>query len=101
MGRITVPAKADAGVEIFVGWDRPLETYFATVLQPGEEDDIVLVWLGTRIGEVSDASQILAAIEPYADAPDNLGAQLEEDRRANIGKPDSPHQAAVKRLLVR
>lgn len=101
MGRITVPAKADTGLEIFVGWDRPLETYFATVLRPGDEDDETVVWTGTRIGEITDSARIVAAIEAYAEVPADLCSRLEADRLASVGTPDSPHQAAVKRLFVR
>lgn len=100
MGRITVQAKAGQNVQITVGWDRPLETYFATVLRPGEDEDMVLVWIGTAIGEITNAANVIAAIAPYAEPAADLRSRLEEDRGANAGKPDSPHQRAVKSLLL-
>lgn len=68
--------------EIYVGWDDVLQTYYAHVIdgtdEEGEERRIFEV--GGDIREVTDPSRLVAAIQPYAEIPDNLGELLNISR---------------------
>ena len=50
--------------EIIFGWDRPLGTYFASVIDLNEEeDDYPLIWLGTTQSEHLDPMSFLDSLE--------------------------------------
>ncbi|WP_433531231.1 hypothetical protein ACQPYA_03730 [Micromonospora sp. CA-263727] len=71
------------GYIVRVGWDRPLRSFFAQVINLGvldeESPDAMPVWLGA--GEtVSDSETVIEAVRPYAVIPDTLRADLEADR---------------------
>ncbi|MGW0504017.1 hypothetical protein [Micromonospora sp. NPDC003241] len=66
-----------------VGWDRPLRSFFAQVINTGvlneESPDAMPVWLGA--GEcVPDPETVIEAVRPYAVIPNTLRADLEADR---------------------
>ena len=50
--------------DIAVGWDRALNTFFAIVDEYDSESEeaLPLVWLGTTVGEYSDAREFLAML---------------------------------------
>ena len=85
-----------------VGWDRPLQTYFAQVFfrtaeEPEEGEP--LIWRGTEPGELLAAEAAISIVAPHADIPDDLEAQLVADMNAASGVKDGPHQAVAKRYL--
>src|SRR3546814_12595709 len=81
-------AREVPGLEVAVGWDRPLATYFAIVSgedEPGDEDaeddaDPVLLWLGTTYGEILDPASIISAVARFAILPDDLAHRPAADR---------------------
>lgn len=83
------------GLEVTVGWDRPLATYFAIVSREGDpvdedaedEGDSVLLWLGTTYGEILDPATIIAAVERYAILPNDLADRLAADRTSEGTRP--------------
>ena len=85
-----------------VGWDRPLQTYYAQVCfrtddEPDEGE--ALIWRGTEPGELPTPEAAIAVITPYAEIPPRLAEQLLADMTATIGEKDGRHQAEVKRRL--
>ncbi|QYN18918.1 hypothetical protein [Amycolatopsis sp. DSM 110486] len=68
--------------EIYVGWDDVLQTYYAHVIDgtddQGEERRIFEV--GGDVREVTDPSRLVAAVQSYAEIPDNLGELLNISR---------------------
>lgn len=90
-------AREVPGLEVAVGWDRPLATYFAIVSredEPGDEDakddgDPVLLWLGTTYGEILDPASIIAAVARFAILPDDLADRLAADRASEGARPRS------------
>ena len=68
--------------EVVVGWDPPLSTFFAQVLDIEAEDDLdyEVLWIGTSFDEVSDPAGVIAAVQPFAAVPDGLLATLQQDR---------------------
>ena len=85
-----------------VGWDRPLQTFFAQVFfcTEGEPDEgEALIWVGTKPGELLSADGVIALIAPHVDVFEDLADRLTADMHATAGFRDGPHQTAVKRTL--
>ncbi len=73
--------------EIAVGWDRPLCTFFAHVIDTSadESDDArTVLWIGTDTGAVPDPITAIQAVEPYAAVPAGLEQMLRADWAASV-----------------
>jgi hypothetical protein len=74
--------------EIVVGWDTPLQTFFLEffeVAKDNDEEDKILLWLGTQPGElptVADLESALAsdALTSHVELTPKLRQQLEADK---------------------
>ena len=104
MSRHDLQPKADKPdvVRATIGWDRPLQTFFAQVFfrtadEPDEGE--ALIWVGTDLGEILTAEAAIAIVAPHAEVPDDLAEQLAAEMRETVGIKDGHHQAAAKRSL--
>lgn len=89
-------------VSATIGWDRPLQTFFAQVFfrtEAEDEEGEPLIWQGTAPGELPTAEAAIAVVAPYADVPTDLAERLNADMRATIGIKDGDHQATAKRSI--
>ena len=85
-----------------VGWDRPLQTFFAQLFSINEEDeDEAHVWVGTFPRELETAAAALAVVSGDCIVPEGLSASLETERLATLGTFDSRLQADMKARFVR
>src|ERR1700733_5402205 len=108
MSRRILPAK-DENITVVVGWDNPLQTYFAQVAHndvpddndDDDEGDPVILWIGTNFGEVSDPSRLPGPLAPYADLTQEHLARLRADRAAQGSRGPTPAQLANSALLRR
>jgi hypothetical protein len=72
-------------IEIMVGWDPGLNTYFAHVIDTVKEEDDpsrTLAWIGTMPDHVHDVDVIVDAVLPYlhnADKMDKWVADIYKD----------------------
>jgi hypothetical protein len=67
---------------VFVGWDPPLQTYFAQVYDAkGKAEDQPFIWPGAI--EPIAWKSIIDAISPYAEVSMEIAERLVEDRRLN------------------
>jgi hypothetical protein len=68
-------------LEIFVGFDNPLRTFFAQVINAslGDEDDNVILWEGAIPGEIETVEHLEEVIRNYADIPPNVKEKLTND----------------------
>jgi hypothetical protein len=76
---------ADRHIEIAIGWDHPLNTYFVQVLDPTrdeEEPGFEILWRGTSFGEILSVDDTIALVAPWAVIPANLRITLLADRNA-------------------
>ena len=89
-------------IKATVGWDRPLQTFFAQVFTRAEaedEDGDATIWIGTEPGELPTPEAAIAVVAPYAVIPDGLVEQLNAEMKATIGIVDGEYQARAKRRL--
>ncbi|OYX59767.1 MAG: hypothetical protein B7Y89_17665 [Novosphingobium sp. 32-60-15] len=104
MSRHDLQPKADQPhvVRATVGWDRPLQTFFAQVFfrtedEPDEGE--ALIWFGTEPGELMSGEAAIAIVRPHVEVPGGLADQLDAEMRETIGVKDGHHQTAAKRSL--
>ncbi|MFE5570720.1 hypothetical protein ACFQ68_37400 [Amycolatopsis japonica] len=62
-----------------------MQTYFAQVFNGANEygEDIMLVDIGNRVGEITYPGAVIDAVRPYAEVPDDLGRILAGQREAD------------------
>lgn len=80
-------------LSVSIGWDAPLNTYFAMILREGDnvpDENRDLLWNGTRYGEIAEPDAAIEALRPYAKIPDGLAAVLTADRLREGSRPISP-----------
>jgi hypothetical protein len=67
--------------EVWVGWDPPLGTYFADVIDtdPTGEDTIVAS-VGNTPGEVTTVGTLAIIVGPYAEFTGDIARRLVSDR---------------------
>lgn len=97
MSRHPVPLKPGVdATEAWVGWDRPLQTFFVQVFRrteggdDAEEDEIF--WRGSDYGEVRAPDEALRLLAPWCDIPAGLSATLQVDRLKTLANRDGPAQ---------
>ncbi|MFI0796598.1 hypothetical protein ACH4OY_28520 [Micromonospora rubida] len=89
-----------SGYIVRVGWDRPLRSFFAQVINTGvldeESPDAMPVWLGAAEC-VTDPETVIEAVRPYAVIPDTLRTDLEADRawEGTRARPGFAHTVPV------
>lgn len=104
MSRYELKPKADQPdvIKAVVGWDRPLQTFFAQVFTRTEaepEEGEATIWLGTEPGELPSPEAALTVVSPYAEITDDLVSTLARDMNATVGLKDGVYQAEAKRRL--
>ncbi len=98
--RRTIPARYLA-ITVVVGWDNPMQTFFAQVDRAegnDDPDDPPLLWVGTRDSEIRRAEDLVRPLAPYADLTDAHLAQLRADRAADADHRPTPLQRQMLRL---
>jgi hypothetical protein len=91
LSRYNLNARTDGNLEVVVGWDASLSTFFAHVLYPGREydptlnvdeeefEDKFVLMVGNRLGEISSVDELAKILSPYTDIPYNVRKQLNID----------------------
>ena len=95
--RFSLPAHL-AGIEVYVGWDNPLGTFFAQVLRVQEHDDPrdpVILWIGMEPGEIRSAEELIPVLVPYAEPTKEHLARLRADRAADADRGPNALQRAM------
>jgi hypothetical protein len=103
MSRHEIPAR-DNGLTVVVGWDNPLQTFFTQVARPSvsdEDDDHMLLWVGTAPREVITVEDLARHLGPFADLPAELAEQLRADRAAKLGHAPSATQQELLSFIRR
>lgn len=70
--------------KVIVGWDHPLLTYFAQVIdrqkEEDDDDDKMVVWVGCSPREIYEIGQLEQIVRPYAPLSDELKTTLYGDK---------------------
>jgi hypothetical protein len=89
---------------IVVGWDNPLETFYAQVWEqyvderPGhEEREELELWMGLERREIGDLEELEELVEPYGPIPGRIRDDLEEDHAR--WRPSTGLELALRRLF--
>lgn len=86
MSRYVIPVMAPAMSGI-VGWDPPLQTFFAQITatplgtEASLEEPYFYVWVGTSYAEVCCLAELEVAIRPFATLSQEMCEQLLQDQK--------------------
>ena len=90
-------------ITVTVGWDNPLQTFFAQVLRFANNDDDdgdpVLLWLGATHHEHLTPDSMVEPLAPFADLEPELLAQLRVDRAEAAARRPTALQEQMLKLL--
>jgi hypothetical protein len=74
----------DPGHKVIVGWDHPLLTYFAQVIDRAKEaageDEKFVLWIGCSLREICEMDDLRQRIKAFAYIPADIGARLYGDK---------------------
>lgn len=83
MSRHEIPA-FDPLNTVIVGWDHPLQTFFAQVksrlLEKTDPDDPFLLWVGCSLREIYEIEDLAAALRSFAELTVELRVTLYGDK---------------------
>lgn len=103
MSRYDIPTR-DPGLSAVVGWDNPLQSYFAQVMRPevaDDADDPILLWVGAAPREVVSVEDLARHLSPFADLAPEVAEQLRADRAARLGQAPTAVQQAPLSVIRR
>lgn len=105
MSRYEIPAR-DRSLSVVVGWDNPLQTFFAQVAQPAPadddgDDDPILLWIGTDSREVITVEDLARHLAPFADLPADVAERLCVDRAAKLDQAPTATQQEMLAVIRR
>lgn len=82
MSRHKIESLARQDVEVYVGWDQPLMTFFGQIYNKAKlgKDDALVLWAGTTHGELYEIDQLARAISQYVIIEPSLRSILYGDK---------------------
>jgi hypothetical protein len=91
MSRYRITAQNPA-LTVIVGWDNPLQTFFAQAFEPSVEDEAEadLLWIGTAFQEIPTVAALQAQLTGWATLPPAIVTRLTGDQQA--ATPPTPLQ---------
>mgnify|MGYP000567763958 CR=1 FL=1 len=95
MSRHVIDGK-DPDLTVTVGWDNPLQTYYAQVERGESDSDDLVLWAGTRNYEYRTPEALAEPLAPYADLTPATLQQLQQDRV--IEQTQEPTPSRVQRI---
>src|SRR6266571_402643 len=98
MSRYRIAAQ-DPAVTAIVGWDNPLQTFFAHVFDPSieEDEEADLLWIGTALQAIPAVAPLQAQLAGWATIPPDTVHRLTQDQHA--ATPPTPLQRWAHRLF--
>jgi hypothetical protein len=72
----------DPALELVLGWDQGLSTYFAQVADPRTppEEDHILFWIGVAPGAIPTVALLADLMQEYVTLSPEIQAQLQRDK---------------------
>ena len=101
MSRHTIVSFSDR-FEVTIGWDRPLNSFFAQVqdlkIADGEQDPVV-VWVGASYSEIPRPEDLQAHIAGFAIIPVEMLDALRADRNATLDRGNTKLQRELREIV--
>src|SRR5262245_44566308 len=96
---------AEAPNEVVVGWDPPLQTYFLEVFKAAlggeeEEEDEILLWPGTRPGEIPTVAAIEDVLAAHAELTSGAALTPELCRKLEEDQANSTLPSELQRHMI-
>lgn len=67
------------GLYIAIGWDGPLGSFYAQVLDAAAEEDQAVLWEGTDLYQYPGPDPLIDLLRRFAEIPDGLADDLKRD----------------------
>jgi hypothetical protein len=85
---------------VIVGWDNPLQTFFAQVFDPSieEDEEADLLWVGTALQAIPTVAALPAQLADWATIPADIADRLSRDQQA--ATPPTPLQQWAHQLFA-
>jgi hypothetical protein len=82
----------DPGLTAIVGWDNPLTTFFAEVVDPSieEDEEAYVLWIGTEPEAIPTVAALQARLAGWATIPAEIVDRLTRDQQT--ATPPTPLQ---------
>jgi hypothetical protein len=95
----------DPRLTVTVGWDNPMQSFFATVVRNPDPDDSeaepeTVLWLGQTQREILTPEALTLPLAPFAALSAETLAQLRQDRIAMLDRGPSELQRAALRSIA-
>lgn len=106
MSRHELPADSIVSPEhnVTVGWDNPLQTFFAVVTNretsEADDDEGLVAWLGTNYGEIRTVTDLTERLAPHARIDLPVAERLQQERVAHLDRAPTPLQRMVLKTLT-
>ena len=103
MSRYEIPTRAP-DLTAAVGWDNPLQSFFAQVSRPEEgddEEDNMILWVGAAPREVVTVEDLAQHLAPFADLAPDMAERLRADRAAKLDQAPTEAQQIALAVLRR
>ena len=89
MSRYDVVAKEPDKYAVTVGWDKPLQTFFAQVMRKDSDRDWdMALWKGTNPREIGSVAKLQQALKDYAEIP----MEMQNTLRFDMGPLEQWHE---------
>lgn len=89
----------NARTEIAVGFDAPLNTFFAQVIElapdDSDQEDNTTFWIGTSEKEITDVQDLATQMQPFLELSDEIKQNLVEDSQR-----EEHHPTALQRQML-
>lgn len=87
--------------EVIVGWDPPCQTFFLEVFDAtkSEDEDAVLLWLGTKVGEISTVVALEDTLTAHAELTSGATLTPELRRKLEEDQATSTQPSALQRRV--
>lgn len=84
MSRHEIPALRPEQHKVIVGWDQPLMSYFAQVIdrkkEEEDEDDKLVLWVGASLPRLYEIDDLQRALRGYAHLSQKIRTTLYGDK---------------------
>ena len=82
-------ASKQTGHTVAIGWDTPMQTYFAQVEREQNDDDErnpIVLWLGGQVREMATPMDLIGPLGPWLDVTPEMVGRLKADRAADLDR---------------